>query len=58
LIEIRGQIARKLKFWGQLGVKLTKSKAKDQTAEAPNWRGLIDKIRGGQIEEIESLMVN
>jgi hypothetical protein len=53
LIEIRGQIARKLKFWGQLGVKLTKSKAKDQTAEAPNWRGLIDKIRGAKLKKLK-----
>jgi hypothetical protein len=29
LIEIRGQIARKLKFSGPLGVELTKFAAKD-----------------------------
>jgi hypothetical protein len=33
LIEIRSQIARKLKFWGQLGAKLKKSEAKDQSAK-------------------------
>jgi hypothetical protein len=33
LIEIRGQIARKLKFWGQLRVKLIKFKIKDQSAK-------------------------
>ena len=57
-MKLGGQIARKLKFWGQLEVKLTKSKAKDQTArgaklQGPNWQN-----PGGQIEEIESLMVN
>jgi hypothetical protein len=58
LIEIRGQIARKLKFWGQLEAKLKKFAAKDQSAKAPKLRGLIDKKNGGEIEEIESLMVN
>jgi hypothetical protein len=33
LIEIRGQIARKLKFLGQLGVKLKKSETRDQFAK-------------------------
>jgi hypothetical protein len=33
LIEIRGPITRKLKFWGQLGVKLKKLTAKDQSAK-------------------------
>jgi hypothetical protein len=33
LIEIRRQIARKLKFWGQLGVKLKKLIAMDQSAK-------------------------
>jgi hypothetical protein len=33
LIEIRGQIARKLNFWGQLGVKLKKFAARDQFAK-------------------------
>jgi len=46
LIEIRGQIARKLKFWGQLEAKLKKFAAKDQSAMAPKLRGLIDKKRG------------
>jgi len=32
LIEIRCQIARKLKFLGQLGVKLVKFIAKDHSA--------------------------
>jgi hypothetical protein len=32
LIEIRGQIARKLKFLGQLGVKLTKFTNNDHSA--------------------------
>jgi hypothetical protein len=40
LIEIRGQIARKLKFWGQLGVKLTKFTAKDQSAKGAKIGGL------------------
>jgi hypothetical protein len=40
LIEIRGQIARKLKFWGQLGVKMTKFTAKDQSAKDAKIRGL------------------
>jgi hypothetical protein len=31
LIEIKGQIARKLKSWGQLGAKLKKFAAKDQS---------------------------
>jgi len=46
LIEIRGQIARKLKFWGQLGVKLKKLTAKDVSVKGPNFRGLIDKNWG------------
>jgi hypothetical protein len=33
LIEIKGQIARKLKFWGQLGAKLKKFTDKDQSAK-------------------------
>jgi hypothetical protein len=33
LIEISGQIARKLKFLGQLGAKLKKFTAKDQSAK-------------------------
>jgi hypothetical protein len=33
LIEIRGQIARKLNFLGQLGVKLKKSETRDQFAK-------------------------
>jgi len=45
LIEIRGQIARKLKFLGQLGVKLTKFTTKDQSAKGPKIGGL-DKIWG------------
>jgi hypothetical protein len=33
LIEISGQIARKLKLLGQLAAKLKKFKAKDQSAK-------------------------
>jgi len=33
LIEIRGKIARKLKFWGQLRAKLKKFAARDQSAK-------------------------
>jgi len=33
LIEIKGKIARKSKFWGQLGVKLKKFAANDQFAK-------------------------
>jgi hypothetical protein len=33
LIEIRGQIARKLKFWGQLAAKLKKFAANNQSAK-------------------------
>jgi hypothetical protein len=40
LIEIRGQIARKLKFLDQLGVKLIKFAAKDQTAKGATIGGL------------------
>jgi len=40
LIEIRGQIARKLKFWGQLGAKLKKFAAKDQYAKGAKIEGL------------------
>ena len=32
MIEIRGKIARQLKFWGQLGVKLTQFTFKDHSA--------------------------
>jgi hypothetical protein len=38
LIEIRGKIARKLKFLGQLGIKLTKFAVNDQSAKGA--RGL------------------
>jgi len=40
LIEIRGPIARTLKFWGQLGVKLKKLTAKDHSAKGENIWGL------------------
>jgi hypothetical protein len=40
LIEIRGQIARKLKFWGQLGVKLKKLTAKDVSGKCAKIKGL------------------
>jgi len=40
LIEIRGPIARKLKFCGQLGVKLKKLTAKDQFAKGTKIWGL------------------
>jgi hypothetical protein len=40
LIEIRGQIARKLKFWGQLGVKLKKLTAKDVSVKDAKIKGL------------------
>jgi len=40
LIEIRGQIGRKLKFWGQLGAKLKKFAAKDQSAKGAALWGL------------------
>jgi hypothetical protein len=33
LIEIKGKITRKSKFWGQLGVKLKKFAANDQFAK-------------------------
>jgi hypothetical protein len=34
LIEIKGKIARKLKFWGQLGAKFKKFAANDQSAKS------------------------
>jgi hypothetical protein len=40
LINIRGQIARKLKFWGQLGAGLKKFGAKDQSAKGATIKGL------------------
>jgi len=40
LIEIRSQIARKLKFWGQLGAGLKKFAAKDQSAKDATIEGL------------------
>jgi hypothetical protein len=40
LIEIRGQIARTLKFWGQLEAKLKKSEAKDYYATGGKLWGL------------------
>jgi len=40
LIEIRGQTARKLKFWGQLGVKLKKLIAKDISVKGAKIKGL------------------
>jgi hypothetical protein len=40
LIEIRGQIVRKLKFWGQLGVKLKKMTAKDVSVKGAKIKGL------------------
>jgi hypothetical protein len=39
LIEIRDQIARKLKFWGQLGAGLKKFAAKDQSAKSTTIEG-------------------
>jgi hypothetical protein len=33
MIEIRGKIARKSKFWDQLGVKLKKFTVNDQSAK-------------------------
>jgi hypothetical protein len=53
LIEIRGQIARKLKFWGQLEAKLKKFAAKDQSAKAPKLRGLIDKKTGVKLKKLK-----
>ena len=35
-----GQIARKLKFWGQLGATLKKFTANDQSAKGANIKGL------------------
>ena len=58
LIEIRGKIASKLKFWGQLGVKLKRFAANDEFTKGdelwgPNW------LKSGvKLKEIESLMVN
>jgi hypothetical protein len=40
LIEIRGQIARTLKFWGQLGVKLKKLTAKGVSVKGAKIEGL------------------
>jgi len=40
LIEIRGHIARQLKFWGQLGARLKKFAAKDQSAKGTTIEGL------------------
>jgi hypothetical protein len=40
LIEIRGKIAIKLKFRGQLGAKLKKFAAKDQSAKGAKIEGL------------------
>jgi hypothetical protein len=40
LIEIKGQIARKLKFWGQLEAKLKKFAARDQSAKGAKIKGL------------------
>jgi len=58
LIEIRGKIASKLKFWGQLGVKLKRFAANDEFTKGdelwgPNW--LKSRVK---LKEIESLMVN
>jgi len=40
LIEIGGQIARILKFWGQFGARLKKFAAKDQSAKGATIEGL------------------
>jgi hypothetical protein len=40
LIEIGVQIARKLKFWGQLRAGLKKFAAKDQSAKCATIEGL------------------
>jgi hypothetical protein len=58
LIEIRGQIARKLKFWGQLGAKLKKIRGQGPICKRRKTMGIQLTKTGGEIEEIESLMVN
>jgi hypothetical protein len=40
LVEIRGQIAIKLKFWGQLEAKLKKLAARGQSAKGAKMKGL------------------
>jgi hypothetical protein len=53
LIQIRGQIARKLKFFGQLGVKLKKFTVNDVSVKVPTYRGLIDKNRGAKLKKLK-----
>jgi hypothetical protein len=58
LVQIRGKIARKSKFLGQLGVKLKKFKVNDHFAKGiklcgPNWLKL-----GVKLKRFKKLMVN
>ena len=57
MIEIRRKIARKSKFWGKLGVKLKIFTTKDQSVKGAELSKKLIEI-GGDIEKIESLMVN
>ena len=55
MIEIRGQIARKLKFWGQLGVKLTKFTAKDHSTTGGQLWGFNWQNQGQNRKKIKVL---
>jgi hypothetical protein len=58
LIEIRGKIRRKSKFWGQLKAKLKQFAAKDHFGKGvklwgPNW------LKSGvKLKKFKSLMAN
>jgi len=58
LIEIRGKIAKTLKFWDQLGVKLKIFAVKDQSAKGAGLYELNWQKPGVELNKIEILMVN
>jgi hypothetical protein len=55
LIKIKGTIARKLKFWGQLGDKLKKSETKDHIAMVTNFGAPIEGHQGLNCKNLGSI---
>ena len=58
MIQIRGEIARKLKVWSQFKAKLNKFIAIDHFAKGIELQGLNWLKSGVKLKKIKSLMVN